>query len=147
MLQELIITPAKPADRPAVVALLESQQLPTQDLPSRLENFILAKENGKVIGSAGLEIYGRYALLRSLAVDASYQNSGIGKTLYKTALELAQSKKVQEVFLITATAAPFFKKAGFTQIKRSDAPAPIAATAQFTTICASTGIVMRKKVN
>lgn len=146
MLQEIIITPANPADRPAVVELLQSQNLPTQDLPDRLENFILAKENGKVIGSVGLEIYGKYALLRSLAVEAAFQSGGIGQTLYKTALEVAQTKRVQDLYLITTTAAPFFKKAGFTQIKRTDAPAPIAATAQFTTICASTGVVMHKKV-
>lgn len=146
MLQEIIITLANPTDREAVIKLLQAQNLPTQDLPARLENFIIAKENGKVIGSTGLEIYGKYALLRSVAVDATYQSSGIGKTLYKTALELVQNKKVQELFLITTTAAPFFKKLGFSQIKRTDAPAAISATAQFTTICASTGVVMHKKV-
>jgi amino-acid N-acetyltransferase len=128
------------------VALLASQKLPTQDIPARLENFMLVKENGKVIGSVGLEIYSKYALLRSLAVDASQQGNGLGKSLYKTALELAQHKKVQELFLITTTAAPFFKKLGFSQIKRADVPAPIAATAQFTTICALSGIVMHKQV-
>jgi amino-acid N-acetyltransferase len=146
MLQEITITPANPADRPAVVELLASQKLPTQDLPARLENFMLVKENGKVIGCVGLEIHSKYALMRSLAVEASQQGNGLGKTLYKTALELAQQKKVQELFLITTTAAPFFKKLGFSQIKRADVPAPIAATAQFATICASSGIVMRKKV-
>src|SRR5690349_13805841 len=146
MLQEITITLASPADRTAIAALLESQKLPTQDLPARLENFILAKENGRITGTVGLEIYGKYALLRSLAVDSAHQGNGLGTTLYKTALELAQNKKVQELFLITTTAAPFFKKAGFTQIKRTDAPASIAATAQFTTICASTGTVMKKKV-
>jgi amino-acid N-acetyltransferase len=146
MLKEITITPANPADRQAVGELLQSQKLPTQDLPARLENFMLVKENGKIIGSVGLEIYKNYGLLRSLAVDASQQGNGLGKTLYKTALELAQQKKVQELYLITTTAAPFFKKLGFTQIKRTDAPAPIAATAQFTTICASSGVVMHRKI-
>jgi amino-acid N-acetyltransferase len=146
MLKEITITPANPADRQAIVELLQSQKLPTQDLPARLENFMLVKENGKIIGSVGLEIYKNYGLLRSLAVDASQQGNGLGKTLYKTALELAQQKKVQELYLITTTAAPFFKKLGFTQIKRTDAPAPIAATAQFTTICASSGVVMHRKI-
>ncbi len=146
MLQEITIIPANPTDRTAVIELLQSQNLPTQDLPARIENFILAKENGKVTGSVGLEIYGKYALLRSLAVATAHQGNGLGKTLYKAALELAQNKKVQELYLITTTAAPFFKKAGFMQIKRTDAPASIAATAQFTTICASTGIVMSKKL-
>jgi amino-acid N-acetyltransferase len=146
MLQEITIKPANATDRQAVLDLLQSQNLPTQDLPAKLENFILAKENGKVIGTIGLEIHGKYALLRSLAVDSTQQGNGLGKTLYKTALELAGQKKVQEVFLITTTAAPFFKKLGFKQIKRTDAPPQIAATAQFTTICASTGVVMYKKV-
>jgi amino-acid N-acetyltransferase len=131
MLQEITIAPANATDRQSVVALLQSQNLPTQDLPARLENFILAKENGKVIGTIGLEIFGKYALLRSMAVDSSQQGNGLGKTLYKSALELAHQKKVQEVFLITTTAAPFFKKLGFTQTKRTDVPSPIAATAQF----------------
>ena len=146
MFQEITITPATIADRSEIVALLQSQKLPTEDLPSPLENFIVVKENGKVIGSVGIQLYGKYALLRSLAVDSAHQGNGLGKALYKAAIELASNKKVQELFLITTTADPFFKKLGFLQIDRKAVPAPIQASAQFSSICPASSTVMSKKL-
>lgn len=51
-----------------VIDLLESENLPVKDLPLSLKNFFLVRDNAMAIGVVGLEIYGRYGLLRSLLV-------------------------------------------------------------------------------
>ncbi len=146
MIQDITTTLATADNFENVTALLQAQKLPAQDLPATLENFIVAKENGKLIGSVGLQIYKPFALLRSLALESGHQNKGLGKILYKAAHKLALDSQVQELFLITTTAAPFFERLGFSQIERHTVPAAIGATAQFSSICPASGIVMWRRI-
>ncbi len=133
-------------DREAILSLLASVNLPTEDLPQNLSHFIIAREDDKVVGSAGLELYGKYALLRSLAVAPAKQGTGLGKSLYQQAMQLAAEQGVKEVYLITTTAAPFFEKQGFTKVVRSSIPIAIQKTAQFSSICPSTATIMQKPI-
>lgn len=89
------------------------------DLPSSLDNFVIAKTADAVIGACGIEQYGTVALLRSLAVAADFQGKGLGNSLYQAVLEVAKDKGVKQIFLITTTAAAFFRKQGFTKVERS----------------------------
>ncbi len=60
---------ARPQDRQAIINLLTNVGLPTGDLPESLDSFMVAGKAGQLVGSVGLERFGDYALLRSLAVD------------------------------------------------------------------------------
>ena len=62
------ILEASAAQRDAILLLLQSQNLPTEDLPPTLQDFYVAVEDDKVIGLIGLERYGRFGLLRSMVV-------------------------------------------------------------------------------
>lgn len=146
MIQVKTIMNAAEADRPGLIQLLKAAGLPTEDLPPSLQYFILAKEEEKVVGSVGLEIYNSYALLRSLAVDASQRGQGLGKKLYQQILESAREKDIKEVYLITTTADKFFAKKGFVNINRSEAPTVIRQTAQFASVCPSSAVVMKLTV-
>jgi amino-acid N-acetyltransferase len=77
------------ADTPAVVALLEQCDLLTSGVSENLPGLLVARSNGKVIGSAGLETYGAFGLLRSIAVDRAYRGEGIAAVLVRQALERA----------------------------------------------------------
>ena len=134
-------------DRTNVLNLLNALHLPTVDLPSSLDNFIIAKETNTVIGTGGIEQFGQVALLRSLAVATDQQGKGLGDLLYLALMELAESKGVHQVFLITNTAADFFAKRGFTKIERTLVPEVIQNTAQFTSVCPSSAIVMYKEIH
>ncbi len=146
MYQTIAIDRASDTDRSSLETLLHSLNLPIEDLPGTLENFIIAKEAGNIIGSAGLEVYGSYALLRSLAVSTSTQGKGVGHRLYRAIMQLATEKAVKEVYLITTTAAPFFEKQGFVKADRLSVPAPIRNTAQFSSVCPSSATVMQRKI-
>ncbi len=139
--------PAKPQDRESIVTLLGSVNLPAEDLPQPLDTFLIATESGKVAGSVGLELYKEYALLRSLAVAPAQQGTGLGKVLYQQAMQLAAEQGVKEVYLITATAALFFEKQGFTEVERAVVPVAIQKTAQFSSICPASATIMQKQIH
>ncbi|HYG37908.1 MAG TPA: arsenic resistance N-acetyltransferase ArsN2 [Cytophagales bacterium] len=134
---------ARESDLTALKILLSSVNLPTSDLPSPLNNFLVIKEEKKVMGSIGIEVLGKYALLRSLAVDLNHRSLGLGQKLYKSAIKLAKNAGIEEIFLITNTADQYFEKRGFAEIERESAPQEIKNTAQFTGVCPSTATVMR----
>jgi amino-acid N-acetyltransferase len=94
----------------------------------------------------GLELYGDYALLRSLAVHPQQQGTGLGKALYQAAANLALLKGIREMYLITTTAAPFFEKRGFQQVDRLNVPVAIQRTTQFSGVCPSSATVMRRSI-
>ena len=137
---------ATSADRANMVDLLESLHLPTVDLPLMLDNFVIAKEKEIVVGCGGLELYESIALLRSLAVATHFQGQGLGNLLYRAVLDLAQEKGVQEVYLITTTAADFFLKQGFQKVERTQVPTAIQQTAQFTSVCPSSATIMQRTI-
>ena len=137
---------AATVDRAAILDLLESLHLPTVDLPLSLDNFVIAKEKETILGSCGLELYGSVALIRSLAVATHLQGQGLGNLLYRAALDLAQEKGIDKVFVITTTAADFFLKQGFTKVERALVPAAIQQTAQFTSVCPSLATIMQMTI-
>ncbi len=141
------LSTARPEDRPALEALLRSLQLPVDDLPGTLDGFTLAFDNGVLVGSAGVErLGGSFGLLRSVAVHESYRSQGLGQQLYAAAIERARSYPLHELWLITNTADRYFERQGFERIERSQAPEAIAGTAQFSSLCPSSSVVMRKLI-
>lgn len=140
------ILPAQATDASSVTNLLVASKLPTEDLPNGLPHFFVVKKDEQLIGAAGVEIHGFYALLRSVAVAADFQGQGIAQELTKKALKEAVKQDVSEVYLITTTADHYFEKQGFTRVERNDVPLEIAQTEQFSNICPSSAIVMKKQL-
>jgi len=132
--------------RNEVVALLTEEKLPVADLPVVLDNFYAAIINDIVAGAIGLEIHGAYGLLRSLAVDKAYRNSGIAGTLLAHIEQLAANKKLSEIYLLTETAADYFDRKGYQKISRADVPAEMQQSAEFSYVCPQSAIVMGKSL-
>lgn len=137
---------AGPEDRPALEALLLGLKLPVEDLPGTLDGFTLAFNEGILVGSAGVERLGPYGLLRSVGVHEAYRNLGLGRQLFEASIDTARSMPVGELWLITNTADEYFERQGFERVERSLAPAEIAGTAQFSSLCPSSSVVMRKMI-
>ncbi|AUD06567.1 arsenic resistance N-acetyltransferase ArsN2 [Spirosoma pollinicola] len=140
----LYIEPAQLADKAAIIALLEQGHLLTEDLPTRLADFVIAKEEGRPIGVAGLERFGLVGLLRSVAVDPQYQGQQIAAQLVSRLMETAQASSLENVYLITNTADRYFERYGFQIVNRQEVPAAIQQTQQFSELCPSSAIVMKR---
>lgn len=128
-----------------VEALLSEAQLPVADLASsRSLNLLGIRDGGRLLGVVGVEVYGCVGLLRSLAVEPVHRNSGLGATLVSNAETWAAELGVETLYLLTTTAAQFFARRGYEAVPRSEAPAAIAATAQFSDLCPASSTFMRK---
>ena len=122
--------------------------LPTEDITSELlKNFVAARKGAVIIGVVGLEISGKEALLRSLAVVEANRGAGIGMKLLTSIEDYARSRGVETLYLLTMTAETFFQKAGYAIIARSKTPAAIQTTSEFTGLCPETAICMQKEIN
>jgi amino-acid N-acetyltransferase len=142
-LHDIRIDRAAPEDFGAVAALLQRCHLPQDGLEPHLPWFMVARQGGRIVGSAGLEIYGDGALLRSVAVDPDVQGHGLGQSLTEATLGLARAAGAPAVYLLTTTAEGFFPRFGFTRIARGEVPAGVQASVEFTTACPASAVVMR----
>jgi amino-acid N-acetyltransferase len=142
----MLIEKAQPF-KAQVIALLQSEKLPVSDLPDSLDNFLVMLNNEEVIGIAGVEFYGNYGLLRSLAVKQTHRGAGIAGELMSRIAHLSISKGLTHLYLLTETAPEYFEKKGFVKIDRGDAPAEIRQSSEFSHVCPASAIVMIKKLN
>jgi len=140
----MYIEPAQLADKAAIISLLQQLALLTDDLPSDLPDFVIAKEEGRSIGVAGLERFGPVGLLRSVAVDPQHQGKQIAAQLVSRLLETAKAHNLEEVYLITNVADRYFERHGFQTVNRQEVPAAIQQTQQFSDLCPSSAIVMKR---
>jgi amino-acid N-acetyltransferase len=144
IVMKMPIEPARPTDEQEVLRLLDQNQLPIAGLAEHLGTTLVARQDGRVVGSAALEVYGDGALLRSVAVAPELQQRGLGGELTAAALRLAQQLDVAAIYLLTTTAEGYFPKFGFERITRDDVPAGVRTSVEFTTACPSSAVVMRK---
>lgn len=127
---------------PEVIELLERAGLPGNGLADIVPTLRVARREGRIVGSAGLEVYDTAALLRSVAVDAEARSRGLGRRLVHSVLDLARERGVKRVFLLTETAEGFFHRLGFESIDRSRVPASVKVSVEFTTACPETAQAM-----
>jgi amino-acid N-acetyltransferase len=139
---------AVPDDLARIVALLEQARLPAADLTcDGIRDFIVARDAGEIIGVAGLERRGEQGLLRSLAVTPDWRGRGLGAALVEAVEVKARGLGVRSLTLLTGTAAPFFAARGYGEITRSDAPAAVQASTEFTELCPASSICMHKTIH
>ena len=129
-----------------VEARLSGSGLPVSDMGEHSVHLFGARQNGKIIGVVGLEVYATVGLLRSLAVATAFREDGYGRALVTHAEIRASQLGGKELYLLTTTAAGFFARLGYEVVSRSDAPKDIAQTTQFARLCPSSSAFMRKKL-
>ena len=138
---------ASPEDSAVILDLLQRSQLPVDGVIDHLATTVVAREDGRIVGSAALEMYGEHALLRSVAVSAAFQSRGLGRVLTKAALAMARERHVRAVYLLTTTAEQSFPKFGFTRIAREVVPDTVQTSVEFTSACPTTATVMMKTLS
>ena len=141
-LSDVVIGPAELEDLPVLMNLIHSSNLPLTGFADQIERTLAARQGGKAIGCAALEVRGAAALLRSVAVAASARGQGVGARLVESALALARQHGVGEVYLLTTTAEPFFERLGFRRASREEVPPSIKETGEFQEVCPASATVM-----
>jgi len=141
------IEPASERDLPEVRALLEENRLPLEGVEDCLGGMRVARSEGRVVGLAALEIHGSDGLLRSVAVDRDGRGAGLGARLVADVKDLARSRGLRRLYLLTETAEGFFRRLGFAVLDRREAPEGIRESVEFASACPATAVLMAASVS
>ena len=135
---------AKKTDLEAVRQFLSNFELPIAGINEQFENFFLLVDSSLLIGCAGLEFYGIYGLIRSVAIETSYQGKKFGNLLVNILETYAKEKNISELYLLTETAEYFFTKLGYEQVERILVPPEIQGCLEYSSACKDSALVMKK---
>jgi amino-acid N-acetyltransferase len=114
------LRPARPEDIPEIERLLAAEWLPPMAIAEFLPSFWVLESDGRVMGCAGIEIYGDSSVLRSVVVAPELRGTGEGDRLVRTALDYAHEHGAKRVYLFTMHARPFFARHGFAPVTIDD---------------------------
>ena len=126
--------------------LIASADLPTQDLDFEKQILLAYYDNDTLMATGGLEVFGNDAILRSLTVKVGSRNKSLGSTIVDDLLAKAKDNEVATIYLLTENANGFFKKKGFTEVNRKDAPATVKASQEFSVICGEGAVCMKLSI-
>ena len=123
-------------------SLLTASNLPVEDLDYKKDLLVGYYEGDSLVGTGGLEIYGPYALLRSLSVKMGIRGKAVGTTLTEYLLQEARKRQLKGIYLLTETAHGFFLKKGFKDVNRNAVPEEVKQSAEFSKLCPQSAAVM-----
>jgi amino-acid N-acetyltransferase len=126
-----------------MLALLNASALPLAGIEQHIHTALVARENGRMVGCAAVEIYGSAGLLRSVAVAEARRGEGLGQRLTEAALELARERGVRNVYLLTTTAGAFFPRFGFVAIPRAELDPALGESEELRGACPASALAMR----
>lgn len=140
----LFVSPPRMTD---VLQLLKGAGLPYQDIDaSLLAHFFALTRHGETVGIAGVEPHGPDGLLRSLVVRDTSRGSGLGRDLVAEAERRAAESGIETLYLLTDTAAGYFRRFGYQDWPRVAAPPAIRHTREFSALCPDDAAFMRKRL-
>ena len=113
------LEPATLADLPAIVACVRRFHLDDEDLAA--EQFVVARERGRLVAFGRIKPYGRVYELGSVGVLEAERGRGLGGVIVR---ELVRRFPTREVYITTDLPA-YFARFGFCRI--DDPPPEIAA--------------------
>lgn len=140
----MIFTELNPEEFESTFNLLEESKLDASDLKQANIRLFSMTENNELVGVGGLEIIDGVALLRSVAVSRERQKQGIGAQLVNLIEKTAKDSGLAALYLLTNTAADFFKASGYRVIHRDNFAEPLKQTAQFSGLCPVSAVCMMK---
>jgi amino-acid N-acetyltransferase len=125
-----------------VLALLVEASLPTEGVSEHLDSFFVAEDDGRIIASAGLELRGGAALLRSLVVTADARGAGVGAAVLSRALHEARDR-AEGVYALTTTAEGYLARFGFERVVRASLPPQLLESRELQDACPASASVMK----
>jgi amino-acid N-acetyltransferase len=137
---------ATPQDLYFIQGLLRENDLPFEDIPSKISCLFLASADSQVVGIGGLENYKEYGLLRSVVIEPSFRAKGYGRLLCTKLIQQAKLQGIRELYLLTITARAFFNHMGFRKMRRGKVPKAIQEAIEFRDLCPDSSICMRMKI-
>jgi N-acetylglutamate synthase-like GNAT family acetyltransferase len=127
-----VIRKASEKDLLPIQRLLAKAGLQEGAMEDHLKDFLVVEnENHQVIGTVGVECFGKEGLLRSLVIDAPNWTSYRSLEFLQVALAHAKEKGVETVYLCAKQASELFAILGFKQMDQDQLPESIKTSSHF----------------
>jgi amino-acid N-acetyltransferase len=124
-------------------AQLKANNLPFCDIETSIGAFFdFRTAQDETLGYAGIEFFGQDGLLRSVLVLPAWRNRGLGSAIVEMTATLGRKHGVERLYLLTVDAADFFAARGFGALSRGEAPAGIAQSSEFASLCPASAVFM-----
>lgn len=134
-------------DLDRVERLLEAAELPVADIYDHAAAFAGLSTGGRLVATGGIETYGSYGLLRSVAVEESVRGDGLGTRMCDVLEQRAAATGVERLYLLTTTAEGFFAERGYRELDREQVPPSIRGTSEFQDLCPESAVVMARRLD
>lgn len=144
--QALRPVPLATSDWLPLCTALDAAGMPTGDLLLPGRRFYRLGWDGGATCYGGLEGDGPDVLLRSVVVPPPARGRGAGQAVVLALEAEAARLGAVRLHLLTTTAAAFFEGLGYQPAERAAAPPPIAATAQFASLCPGSAAYLVKRI-
>ncbi len=139
---ELSVRPARPEDRAVIESLLKDAKLPLDGLDDAWPRVRVATNAvGEVQAAAGIEVWDREGLLRSVVVAPTSRGQGIGEELVWRVVAAARAEGVRGIWLLTFVP-EWFERLGFRREARDTAPGALGASQELRGACPDTAVLM-----
>jgi amino-acid N-acetyltransferase len=87
-----------------------------------LRDFVLAEDNGEVVGMGALHlVWDALAEIRAMAIAPHVTKSGIGRSIVQALIEEAKTLEIKTIFTLTYQPG-FFIKQGFNELSKDQLP-------------------------
>ncbi|WP_254763433.1 arsenic resistance N-acetyltransferase ArsN2 [Natrinema marinum] len=129
-----------------IEAILKANDLPHRDVRTKPECFFVAVSDAEFVGAGGIERYEPDGLLRSIVTKRSVRDQGYGSAIYDELETHARKNGIETLYLLTTTAAEFFRRRGYEAIDREEVPSRIRQTAEFAELCPSSATCLKKSL-
>ena len=127
---------ATQSDLQVIKGFLKENGLPELGVDGWVENFVIAEDqDGSLVGVAGLELYGKSGLVRSVAVKKSFRGQGYGRILVEAVVGNARARGLKTLYLLTDDASAYFQRLGFQPVDRKEVDRAVKASVEFTEMC------------
>jgi arsenate reductase len=145
---EVSVEPARAGDLDAVERLLRDAELPTAGVSGCFPGgYAVVREDAEIVAVAGLEVYGTAALLRAVAVAPSHRDRGLARRLVEDRLRVARERGLPRVYLLTTTAGSYFRRLGFEDVARAQAPDELRASPEFAALCPASAVCLARRLD
>ena len=134
-------------DLDKIQSLLSANKLCFNDINQDGVSLFVVEKNDHHIGYFGVELFGQDALFRSMIVLPDERDKGYGAGIWGLALGMMKENGIQDIYLLTNTAATFFEKQGFSVYDRKAVPEAIGETSEFVDFCPEDSVCMRYTIN
>lgn len=117
---ELTLRAGRPDEIEEISKLITSEGMPALEVDRWIDSFWVLDDGTKLVGCAGVEIYGEAAILRSVMVAPELRGTGEGVRMIKRALDYMRENGAKRCYLFTMTAEAWFPRFGFSVCSLDD---------------------------